>query len=528
MKSENNVARFLLGQKQEDKVALEVLSGNYTYRELGAVTQSVAFYLHSVGGQKGDRVLLLSDNSFFWVAAYLGTLRAGLVSVPLSLDILAQDLEYILVSTESHIAFLQSRVAAKYRTCLTDIHVVTDRDMDAMPSVASQTTFADLQLLGDGRQESEDPVEPDDLAALMFTSGSTGRPRGVMISHANIMANTESIIQYLVLSAADRIMTVLPFHYCFGASLLHTHLRVSGTLVLENRFLYPEKVLQRMNDSQCTGFAGVPSHFQILLRNSSLKEKRLPHLRYVQQAGGHLSPNFVRELHNALPGTLIFVMYGQTEATARLSYLPPSCLETKMGSIGKGIPGVTLHVVNDLGAPVRPGEVGEIMAKGENIAQGYWRAPEESALVFRDGLLYTGDLATVDEDGFIYVKDRARDFLKCAGTRVSSRQIEDLLLEFEDVMEAAVIGMPDDILGEAVIAFIVPRSHHHAGVVEHLHSFCKLRMPPQLVPKQIVGLETLPKNSAGKVLKQQLKLLSQSAPVRAETIIEPANPFPIS
>lgn len=159
-----------------------------------------------------------------------------------------------------------------------------------------------------------------------------------------------------------------------------------------------------MQDTECTGFAGVPSHFQILLRRSSLRKNNFPYLRYVQQAGGHLAPQFIRELRGALPHTQIFVMYGQTEATARLSYVPPELLEKKIGSIGRGIPGVRLRVLNEWGDEVRPGEVGEIVAEGSNITQGYWRAPEESAISFRGGKLYTGDLATMDNDGYIYIR----------------------------------------------------------------------------------------------------------------------------
>jgi acyl-CoA synthetase (AMP-forming)/AMP-acid ligase II len=214
----------------------------------------------------------------------------------------------------------------------------------------------------------------------------------------------------------DRIMTVLPFHYCFGTSLLHTHLRVGGSLVVDSRFMYPETILQRMIEAECPGFAGAPSHFQVLLRNSSLKKKQFPHLRYVQQAGGHLAPFFIRELQEALPTTQVFIMCGQTEATARLSYLDPEALDSKLGSIGKGIPGVTLRVLDESGQEVQTGKVGEIVAEGENVALGYWHAPQESTTSFRDGKLYTGDMATVDEDGFIYVVDRAKDFVKWGGS----------------------------------------------------------------------------------------------------------------
>jgi acyl-CoA synthetase (AMP-forming)/AMP-acid ligase II len=344
----------------------------------------------------------------------------------------------------------------------------------------------------------------DDLAALMFTSGSTGAPRGVMISHANLIANTESIIEYLRLTPADRIMAVLPFSYCFGASLLHTHLRVGGSLVPDSRFVYPEVVLERMIATCCTGFAGVPSHYQILLRSSGLRKKTFPHLRYVQQAGGCLAKPLIAELHEALPRTSIFVMYGQTEATARLSYLPPEHLERKLGSVGKSIPGVRLRVLNEHGEPVRPGEVGEIVAEGPNIARGYWGCPEESAAIFRNGALYTGDLATLDEDGFLYIAGRDRDFLKCRGERVSCRQLEEKLLECGDLVEAAVIGTPDEVLGESVKAFVVARNRDSRGVQEALIRFCRQRLPAHLVPKEIIAVPALPKNSAGKVVKSAL------------------------
>jgi acyl-coenzyme A synthetase/AMP-(fatty) acid ligase len=200
-------------------------------------------------------------------------------------------------------------------------------------------------------------------------------------------------------------------------------------------------------------------------------------------------------------------MYGQTEATARLSYLPPEYLDRKLGSIGKGLPGARLRVLTPLGQEVRPGEVGEIVAEGKNVTRGYWRAPEESASSFHDESLYTGDLATVDEDGFIYILDRAKDFLKCGGKRVSCRQLEDQLLAFEGVLEAAVIGVPDQVLGEAVKAFVVPRNHEVADLKERLKLFCKQRMTPELVPKEFVMVQSLPKSSSGKVLKQNLKVL---------------------
>lgn len=499
-----NVAGYLLAGKCPEVVALRFPQSVYSYGALTTQAGLVAAHLLKIGGRKGDRVILIGDNSFFWVACYLGTIQAGLVCVPITVNSQPQDIDYVLETTEARIVCVQSSVGMAQGAGFAGRHLLTEKDVPPVAQTASQQCFSSL---GADTTATHDytSVGPNDLASLVFTSGSTGQPRGVMVSHANIIANTDSIVSYLSLTERDRIMAVLPFHYCYGASLLHTHLRVGGEVVVDNRFMYPETVLQRMIETKCTGFAGVPSHFQILLRNSSLRKKQCPDLRYVQQAGGYLAPAFVRELTEALPNTQVFIMYGQTEATARLSYLPPESLGSKLGSIGKGIPGVTLRVLNGEGREVRPGEVGEIVAEGANVTLGYWRAPQESEEMFRNGALYTGDLAKVDEDGFIYIVDRAKDFLKCRGEKVSCRQIEEVLLEFDELVEAAVVGIPDDVLGEAVKAFVVPRTRDSNGLVERVASFCKSRMAPHHLPKQIVVLSALSKSSSGKVMKMALK-----------------------
>jgi long-chain acyl-CoA synthetase len=487
-----NVTQYLLSGKDRLKTSLLFAEGQHTYAELTDDVERGAQSLVADGHQKGDRILLLADNSYFWVTAYLSTLRAGMVCVPLPATISTQDLESIIASTEPLRAFMQARHAQKYRQQIASISLSTEKDFPPTRPVAGQVQIAE----SGGR----------DLAALMFTSGSTGKPRGVMVSHQNIVANTDSIIAALRLLGRDRIMAVLPFHYCFGTSLLHTHLRIGGSIVVDRRFMFPEAVLQRMRETECTGFAGVPSHYQILLRRSSLRRTEFPHLRYVQQAGGHLAPTFVRELRDALPDKLIFIMYGQTEATARLTTLSPDILDKKPHSIGKPIPGVKLYLLDETGQEVRPGQVGEIVAEGENITHGYWRDPELTSETFRAGRLRTGDLATIDEEGYFYIVDRTRDFLKCGGKRVSSRQLEDLLVEHEAVLEAAIVGIPDEVLGEAVKAFVVPRiPGNDEDLASRLLQFCKQRIAPPFQPKQIAVLSSLPRSSSGKILKSLLR-----------------------
>jgi acyl-CoA synthetase (AMP-forming)/AMP-acid ligase II len=209
-------------------------------------------------------------------------------------------------------------------------------------------------------------------------------------------------------------------------------------------------------------------------------------------------------------------MYGQTEAPARLAYLPPNQFGQKVGSIGKAIPGVNLMVLNESGQQIKIGEVGEIVAQGANVTCGYWDDPAETAKSFRDGRLFTGDLATVDAEGYIFIVDRAKSFLKCGGRRVSTRQLEEVMLELPALQEVAVVGMQDDVLGEAVKAFVVPRDSDFLDLENRLLRHCRERMPQEFAPKQIVVLEALPKNSTGKVLKSALKELDATASVESQ------------
>jgi len=498
-----NVADYLLAGTDANRSALLTQQQSHTYGELFSAVNAVSRFLLAQGGQKGDRVLLLSENSLFWIAAYLGAMRAGLVAVPLPSNIEPASLRQIVELTEPMFGFVQGK-ALRAVDEFASLKVVSDR----APASPKTTDFSVLlkQSASNTIATAVDPeTGADDLAALMFTSGSTGKPRGVMISHGNIIANTEAIVSSLQLTSLDRVMAVLPFHYCFGASLLHTHLRAGGSLVTDSRFMYPDKILQRLVETECTGFAGVPSHFQILLRKSSLARLKFPRLRYVQQAGGHLAPVFVRNLKAALPDTDIFLMYGQTEATARLTCLSPSDVTMRPGSIGKAIPGVSIRIVNEAGLDAMPGEPGEIVAHGKNVALGYWRDKQATASTFRDGGLHTGDIGTIDEEGFLYLHDRTRDFVKCGGERVSCQTIEEQLLEFDGLLEAAVIGIADEVLGEAIKAFVVPRDPRIPGFEEQLRQFCRQNIPLKWNPKAFVVLSALPKNNAGKVLKQALR-----------------------
>ena len=497
-----NITDYLLETGESNDLAMIAEEASLTYGALREAVDAVAATLLELGVQKGERVGIFSDNSAFWVSSYLGILKTGAVALPFYPTLDRTQFDALLALTGPKVFCFQEKYLAKYRDSLPPESIVILPSKESAQRVPPG--FRPVSPHYRGPVATAEIDDRKDLAALMFTSGSTGTPRGVMVSHRNVIANTESIIASLGLMRSERIMCVLPFYYCFGTSLLHTHLRVGGTIVINNRFTFPQLVIDQMLEAGCTGIAGVPSTYQILLRNSAFPRTRFPQLRKIQQAGGKLPNVFISELRTAHPDAEYYLMYGQTEATARLSCLPPQLLDTKLGSIGKGIPGVRLQVLDNEGAPVKFGETGEVVARGENITLGYWKDEEATRQSFRDGALWTGDLATVDEDGFIFVVDRAKDFIKPTGHRIACKYIEDHLVAIPDIVEAAVVGIPDDVFGEAVKAFVSFRRGATIGKAEVV-GHCRKVMPPYLVPREVVVMKALPKNSSGKVDRMSLK-----------------------
>jgi long-chain acyl-CoA synthetase len=536
-----NIAQGVLQRGQDRAVAVFYKDSKLTYAELRKQVAACAAELSARGHVKGDRIGIWSENSPSCVVAYLGIILAGLVAVPFETESSAVTFESIVREVGIQDMFVSKRFFNRVRPWasrlgITLLPLSVKESTLAQEAVLSpkglahevdgrgnggfslaESGKAKTALLGDGAVHASAELTPridsaQDLAALMFTSGSTGAPKGVMVSHWNIEANTRDIVSYMGLTEQDRGMVVLPFHYCFGLSLLHSLLMAGGSLVLNNDFkLFPESVLLEMQQRECTGLAGVPSTYQILLRRSRFRQMAFPKLRWLQQAGGKLPNPFISEIISSFPQVRYFLMYGQTEATARLSYLPPERLKDKLGSVGKGLPSTKLEVVRPDGSPVLPGseEMGEIVASGDNIALGYWNDPQETGKYFRNGRLHTGDLARVDNDGFIYIVERERELIKSGGNRVSAKEVEGIIAEIPEVVEVAVVGITHELLGEAIRAFVttVPGSHLGPKDVE---CHCHRRLPAFKNPAEIVLLKSMPHNSAGKILKQKLKEMAGS------------------
>jgi acyl-CoA synthetase (AMP-forming)/AMP-acid ligase II len=414
---------FVLGPKET--ISFHVLYNN---------SIKLASWLNARLGS-GENILLLAPNSVFFITAYLGILKSGNVVVPLNPEIEQSNLDFIQEKCKSKLVITTALLSNRLR--FTDASILNEQELNAILD-AQAPVFTSIK-----------DTPPDKLAEIIYTSGSTGEPKGVMISHKNLIANTASIVQYLALKETDIMLVVLPFYYCYGLSLLHTHLRAGGSIAINNMFIMLGAVINDLKRFKCTGFAGVPSHFQILLRKSdSFKSTRFPDLRYVTQAGGKLHNAFISEFIEAFPDIRFNVMYGQTEATARLSWLPPEMLPDKIGSCGKSIPGVEIKVADAKGHPVKPGETGEVLARGDNIMLGYYRDPVSTGITLKDGWLHTGDLATVDQDGYIYLVGRKKEIIKVGGRRVSPKEIEAVIVSMPEVIDCNIEAVFDEILGE--------------------------------------------------------------------------------
>lgn len=438
-----------------------------SYQAIFEQSLSLASFLNQNVGT-GKRIPLVSQNSSFFIVAYLGILKSGNICIPLNPSIEQSTFDYIIAKTNAEIGFI-SELAKKKLEVSIDYY--------------SESHLIPILSYPVKRESFNNDFDGDQIGEIIFTSGSTAIPKGVMLTHNNIIANTDSIIQYLKLSESDKIMVVLPFFYCYGLSLLHTHIRVGGQLVLNNNFIFLTSTIKSLNDYQCTGFAGVPSHFQILLRKTELfKKTEFPYLRYVTQAGGKLQNVFILEFAESFPLISFFVMYGQTEATARLSYLPPHLLKSKLGSLGKGIPGVELRVVDSKGNTVLPGKTGEIIARGKNVMMGYFDDPKESVKTIRNGWLYTGDLATIDKDGFIYLTARKKEIIKVGGKRVSPKEIEGIIDMIPGVIDCSVEAVEDEILAEAIKATIVIVDDGNTIDEETIRSFCSSKLSHYKIP----------------------------------------------
>ena len=433
------------------------------------------------GLRQGDRVLIGCSLSPASALVYLGSIYAGLVAVPVEDRVLATSAASFVAATGARAVWSETGLAHGE---------VGDGSVIRLQGDLS-TGSAELRPAA--------ACTASDLAALMATSGSTGIPRFVMVTHGNLIANTEAIVGSQRLGTDERAMMILPVNYCFGASLLHTHLYQGGGVVFDRRFMFPDKVLQAMADFGCTTFAGVPTVYNVLLRRSGIRQVSLPCLRRFLQAGGALAPEKIDEMRAIFPLVPFYVMYGQTEATARISCMESELWEVKPGSVGRPLENLTVSIVDDAGNPLPPGQIGELLVRGPSICAGYWNDPDETPRVFHNGWLRTGDLARQDKEGYLWIEGRRGAFLKIRGTRISFAEVEGRVAAMSGVYECGACAVDHPDAGEALALLIVPDQGATVDPDE-----IRRRLPAHWTLDSIRMVSELPKTSSGKLARPML------------------------
>ena len=485
-------AFFKIAHTRAAHPAVATKQGIFSYDWLLNAAFCVFRYLCARPGHvAGARVALQLSNSPEYLAAFYGTLLADCVVVPLPVSLEAQRWRKVL------------------ELCQPDVLISRPEDFS---SQESHSPIATLRLSESSSEKISFPRRQDrDLAMLLFTSGSMGMPKGVMLSHRNLLANADSILRELPICADDRALVVLPFCHAFGNSVLQTHILSGATLLLDRALTFPSLIVEALRELKATSFSAVPEMYGMLLKYGGLGDQPLPALQYMTVAGGELRHDVAVKIADRIAPALFHVMYGQSEATARLTSLSPQQLPIRRGSIGKPIWGVELAVMDEAIRELPPGTVGMLCARGENVMLGYWQDPAATADVLAgDGWLRTGDLAHRDEEGYFYLHGRANLLVKVQGHRVHPAEIEGLVEAGFPQTCAVAIPVPrgDDM---RFILFLAPRDHRPIDVAKICET-CQRELPPYKLPLHYEVVDRFPLTSGHKIDRAALALLISRTP----------------
>ena len=502
----------LHAEKTPGKNALVCGDATLSYRAFDEQSNRFARALGRSGITRGERVVVFLPNSIDTAISIFGVLKAGCVFVPVNPGVKADKLAFIarncgaraIVTDANGLRVLRGDSNAE----TLELVVVTSgsadtngHGMDGLPTVAF------TEFLSPERPEPVDVGTIDrDLACLIYTSGSTGEPKGVVCGHDNVVFASGSIVEYLENTPDDIVINVLPFSFDYGLYQLIMVIRFGGTLVIENAFGFPAAILRTIERERVTGLPAVPTLVVMLMR-LDLSGFDLSSLRYITNTAAALPPAHIEELRRRLPHVRIFSMYGMTECK-RTMYLPPDMIDRKPGSVGVAIPGTEVWIEDEDGARVGPDRTGELVVRGSHVMRGYWGDEELTSRVYRPGptpgerVLYSGDLFRRDADGFHYFVSRKDDIIKSRGEKVSPKEVETVICELDGVVEAAVVGIPDDVLGQTIKAYVVARDSSVDEKAVRRH--CTARLENFMVPQNVEIVTDLPRTGNGKIDKKGL------------------------
>lgn len=494
-----------------DKVALICDDSAYTYGELDRQATRLAATLQAHSIRRGDRVAIFLENCVEAVVGVFAALKVGAVFMPINAQTKSEKLTYLLNDSGarallSHGTFTETLEKAVARSA--DIALLVLVDPKSADPVAGRTTMTFAAAVESAATLQTPPTIDQDLASIIYTSGSTGEPKGVMVTHLNMVSAATSISTYLGLRSDDIILNVLPIAFDYGLYQILMSSRVGATLVLQRSLAFPVKVLETMVRQNVTVLPGVPTVFSMLLNLSSLASYDLRSLRMVTNTAAALSEAQIKAIRAAFPQATLFSMYGLTECK-RVSYLPPDQLDVRPMSVGRGMPNEEVFLIDENGQRLPNGSVGELVVRGSNVMRGYWRKPEQTAERLKPGALpgemylHTGDIFRTDAEGYLYFVGRRDDIIKSRGEKVSPREVENVLYGIEGVLEAAVIGVPDLVLGQAVKAWLVLKSGYsytERDIIRH----CLAHLESFMAPKHVAFTDALPRTDTGKISKRGL------------------------
>ncbi len=503
-------------RKHPEKEAIVFGNKRLNYAEVEEQSDYLAVSLIKLGLKRHDRVIIFGDNSIETIISIYGVLKAGGVFIVLNGSLKSHKLSYIIKDSGSGILIAQN----SKKDIIDNLPIETGSNISLVWFGIKETSpqknsyfWDDLiktsETGADILKKRKSEIVDYDLATLIYTSGSTGEPKGVMSSHNNMISAAKSIIQYINNKQDDRILVVLPLSFDYGLYQVIMTFMFGGTIILEKSFNFPVEIIKILQKEKVTGFPIVPTILAMFLKLRNIAKYDLPSLRYITNTGAALPVDHIRKFRDLFPGIKFFSMFGLTECK-RISYLPPDLIDQKPGSVGKAMPNCETFIVDESGSVVKPGVVGELIVRGSNVMRGYWNAEELTARVYREWgikgekVLFTGDLFYEDKEGFLYFVGRTDDMIKTKGERVSPKEIENILCALEGISEAAVIGIPDEILGQSIKAFIVKKDNFELSKNDVL-LYCSKNMESFMIPGKVEFLEVLPKSPNGKVDKKILK-----------------------
>lgn len=503
---------FASTREQPDKSAVVAEGTPYTFAHLQEDALRMADALFHRGIQRGDRVAVYMDNTYPCIVSIFGILTAGATFLAVNPQTKADKLRFILndcgvrcLVTDAHLYRVFSQIISEVPSVA---FVICSGELPSPQADTMPLEPFEQVLLNSSPTCPPVSVIPTDLAALIYTSGSTGNPKGVMMTHQNMVFTTESLSEYLRLDHTHRILNLLPLAFDYGLYQLLMSVRMGATLVLERSFAFPPQIFFRMEENSVTVFPGVPTIFATMMGIHRRNPLRFTSVLRVTNTAAALPSDYLPALKEIFPNALIYKMYGLTECK-RVSYLEPELLDSKPTSVGKAIPGTEVFLRSPEGDTVPTGEPGILHVRGPHVMKGYWNNPEQTAKMLKEGpvpgekILCAQDWFVMDDEGFLYFKGRSDDIIKTRGEKVSPVEVENALYSIDGIREAAVVGVPDPILGQAIKAFVAL----HPGVTlneKEIRKICMTKMENFMVPAVIVILNELPKTTTGKIRKQGL------------------------